>query len=674
MPVARQPVSIRRSLLTNLALLVLTLATALLTISLVSERITIRRLSSTIITATLDQAEVRLDTYFTPVSNELRLVRDWCQTGLITLDEPDRVDELLAPVIERNPLVSSVIIARRDGREQMLMRTDRGWLRRRTDPEEWGDLASVTEWAIGSEPGGTEESWTPLDPPYDARTRLWFINAAKAGVTDVVWTDVYAFFTSGKPGISASVPVRTPDGVDLIIAFDLALTDISQVSMQARIATNGRMLITTADGRVVGLPRGQAALDEAARDALLLTPVAELGGVESDAVAALQDHSADLELTEPLRFRSDGRVWWGFKRPFVLSEGRSFDVGVMVPEHDLLGHIKVFQVQLAAAVLIALAVGVWRIVVLSRRYGIPLEALADQSDAISRLQLEHPVSVDRSVLEVHRLSEAHERMRASLQSLLKLEQDLQVARRIQLNTLPRSIPKINGFQVAAFSEPADETGGDTYDVIGLALDRSGRPAVVKEDAEQLVLLLADATGHGIGPALSVTQLRAMLRMAIRAGDPPDEVLRHINAQLCDDLPGGRFITAWLALIDGASRRVDCFSAGHGPILIIGADGEVRELKVDAPPLGVADPLEVTFREGVKLTVGDSLIVLSDGFFEALHPEHGLFGRERGIAALSEARTGHPDRMIASLRASVDAFLDGHSPNDDRTAIVVRRIS
>ena len=207
MPV--QPVSIRRSLLSNLALLVLALATALLTISLISERTTIRRLSSTIISATLDHAEIRLDTFFAPVSTELALVRDWCQAGLIDLEDPSGTDELLAPLIESNPLVSSVIVARTDGVEQMLLRTERGWLRRRTNPDAWGDLASVTEWGVGQDPADAKEDWRALDPPYDARTRNWFINGAKPGVTEVVWTDVYAFFTTGAPGISASLPART---------------------------------------------------------------------------------------------------------------------------------------------------------------------------------------------------------------------------------------------------------------------------------------------------------------------------------------------------------------------------------------------------------------------------------------------------------------------------------
>ena len=106
--------------------------------------------------------------------------------------------------------------------------------------------------------------------------------------------------------------------------------------------------------------------------------------------------------------------------------------------------------------------------------------------------------------------------RKARESLLKFECDLQVARRIQQSAYSQRLPAISGFEVDAWSEPAEETGGDTYDVIGLERDPdSGMIHLSTDDVERAVLLLADATGHGIGPALSVTQVRAMLRMAVR---------------------------------------------------------------------------------------------------------------------------------------------------------------
>jgi phosphoserine phosphatase len=95
---------------------------------------------------------------------------------------------------------------------------------------------------------------------------------------------------------------------------------------------------------------------------------------------------------------------------------------------------------------------------------------------------------------------------------VKIERDLAVAREIQMNVLPRELPKYPGYDLAAASVPAEETGGDIYDVVPVA------------DASSCVLLLADATGHGIGPALSVTQVRAMLRIAVRLGARLRDVL------------------------------------------------------------------------------------------------------------------------------------------------------
>src|SRR5258707_12816787 len=92
-------------------------------------------------------------------------------------------------------------------------------------------------------------------------------------------------------------------------------------------------------------------------------------------------------------------------------------------------------------------------------------------------------------------------MRRSLKTLLKLEGDLQVARRIQQDTLPERIPTVTGFDIDAWSEPADETGGDTYDVIGYRRGPGERgPRLLTAESQGAGLLLADAPRHGIGPA------------------------------------------------------------------------------------------------------------------------------------------------------------------------------
>jgi len=164
------------------------------------------------------------------------------------------------------------------------------------------------------------------------------------------------------------------------------------------------------------------------------------------------------------------------------------------------------------------------------------------------------------------------RMLEDLVTKEKMERELAVARDIQMRVLPKEVPDLPGYDVAGWSRPADETGGDTYDIIGVAENR-------------LILLLGDATGHGIGPALSVTQVRSMLRVCVRLGAGLDDAFRHINDQLSDDLASNRFVTAFLGVLDSSAHRVDYHAGGQGPLLHFhGAGGECEWLKASTVPI------------------------------------------------------------------------------------------
>src|SRR6185369_9443344 len=110
------------------------------------------------------------------------------------------------------------------------------------------------------------------------------------------------------------------------------------------------------------------------------------------------------------------------------------------------------------------------------------------------------------------------RMFSEIMVKQKMERELAVAREIQMRVLPSVMPEVSGYDVAGWCRPADETGGDIFDLIPAA-------------GGGLMLLLGDATGHGIGPALSVTQVRAMLRVAMRLGADLGSAYTHINDQL-----------------------------------------------------------------------------------------------------------------------------------------------
>jgi len=243
----------------------------------------------------------------------------------------------------------------------------------------------------------------------------------------------------------------------------------------------------------------------------------------------------------------------------------------------------------------------------------------------------------------------------------KLQRDLQLARQIQQSTFPKKLPALRGFEIAAWSEPAEETGGDAYDVIG------------DDDSDRVLLLLADASGHGIGPALAVTQLRAMLRMAARIGASLPIVAAHINQQLCDDLPTGKFITAWMGELNVADRTLQSFSAGQGPLLRYDAALDTFErLHGDALPFGVVNELEITMPPPIRMAEGDIFAVVSDGIFEAMDDRGREFSADRTIEVIHACRDGSAQAILAGIREAVAAFCGDVAAADDRTAIIIKR--
>src|SRR5262249_25859499 len=300
--------------------------------------------------------------------------------------------------------------------------------------------------------------------------------------------------------------------------------------------------------------------------------------------------------------------------------------------------------------------------------------LAGASARTSRGDRADGPAIASPISEVTRLVDAHHQMRAGLRTLLKLERDLQLARRIQQDTFPAELPALAGFEIDAWNEPAEQTGGDTYDVIGYEpLPGQRAPRLSLVDPQRAVLLVADATGHGIGPALSVTEVRAMLRMAVRAGEGLASIIAHLNAQLCADLSEGRFVCAWLGELDCRDATLSSFSCGQGPILHYrAADRSCDILETDAAPLGLLDDLEVRLRAPILLQPGDVFVVASDGVVEAVNATGVSFGTKRLIDLVAQLQAASASELLRALRSELAAFTDATPPDDDRTVLIIKR--
>ena len=239
----------------------------------------------------------------------------------------------------------------------------------------------------------------------------------------------------------------------------------------------------------------------------------------------------------------------------------------------------------------------------------------------------------------------------------KMRQQLETARVVQRSSLPPGLPEVPGYDLYASFEPADLTGGDTYD-----LELIG---------ERLLVVLGDATGHGIGPALSVAQMQAMLRMAFRLGADLDSAYLQVNNQLAERLPADRFITAFIGLLDPKRHELRFHSGGQGPILIFrAADASFVEFKPTSFPLA-AMPLTTLKKPAVGIWVepGDIVAVISDGIFEYCNRDGEEFGEERAREAIRRHAAGD---IGTELVAAVGAFAGGVLQEDDMTIVLVKR--
>ncbi len=244
--------------------------------------------------------------------------------------------------------------------------------------------------------------------------------------------------------------------------------------------------------------------------------------------------------------------------------------------------------------------------------------------------------------------------------LERIEHDLDIARSIQQGLLPSEPPRIDGFEIAGWNKPADETGGDYYD---WQLLPDGRTAIT----------LADVTGHGIGPALVTAVCRAYGRASIPSEAKLAAVMDRINGLLAEDLPPGKLITFVVGLLDPAKSQVQLLSAGHGPLLLYtAADDQVQNFAAHGIPFGVAPGIEYPPPQVVTMAPGDILLLITDGFFEWMDSTGEEFGLERLEVALRAARDLPAAEIISSLHAAVTEFAGDTEQDDDLTAVVLKR--
>ena len=238
----------------------------------------------------------------------------------------------------------------------------------------------------------------------------------------------------------------------------------------------------------------------------------------------------------------------------------------------------------------------------------------------------------------------------------RFEQELEVARLIQQNFLPRELPDLPGWQIAAYYRPAREVGGDFYDVIPLPDGRVG-------------LVVGDVTDKGVPAALVMSATRSVLRASAQRLIDPGAVLERVNEHLCPDMPEKMFVTCLYAVLDPQTGHLRFANAGHDLPYVKTSEGVV-ELRARGMPLGLMPGMGYEEKEAV-LEAGDTVLLHSDGVVEAHDPEREMFGFPRLKDTVANAPGGQ--ELIDHVLTDLDAFTGANTEQeDDITMVTLQR--
>jgi len=240
----------------------------------------------------------------------------------------------------------------------------------------------------------------------------------------------------------------------------------------------------------------------------------------------------------------------------------------------------------------------------------------------------------------------------------RIDQELKIAQIIQQQFLPKSLPDLPSWHVAAFYRPARTVGGDFYDFIPLP---DGR----------VMFVVGDVTDKGVPAALVMASTHALLRAAAPRLISPGKVLGHVNEMLCVDIPAHMFVTCLALVLDPVSGQIEFANAGHDVPYVRTRNG-VQELRARGMPLGLMPGMDYE-EKSFQFEPGDCALLHSDGLAEAHAPDREMFGFPRVSELVGKGPSG--EALIDLCLTELGNFTGpDHEQEDDITLVSLQRSS
>lgn len=270
------------------------------------------------------------------------------------------------------------------------------------------------------------------------------------------------------------------------------------------------------------------------------------------------------------------------------------------------------------------------------------------------------------------LAESFNAMTGSVRNLLsevaekkRLEEELRIARRIQMSLLPGDPPSIPGVTVSATCVPAREVGGDYYDFIPLSDNRLG-------------ILVADVSGKGTSAAFYMAELKGLLLSLTRLHDSPRDLLVEVNRIIAPHIDSRSFITMIYAVLDLKLGTLTCARAGHTPLIYLRRSERAEGAKQLLPSGLVVglDGFQSQFEDlldeqTLTVGVGDIAVLFTDGISEAMNGQDDLFGEDRLSRLIEQHADLGPNGLRHEIVSGVTEFVDGADQHDDMTLVLLK---
>lgn len=301
---------------------------------------------------------------------------------------------------------------------------------------------------------------------------------------------------------------------------------------------------------------------------------------------------------------------------------------------------------------------------------------------ISSGHLDYKVKIegrDEFVELAERFNTMGEKLKESIEEARekeRLQHELAIARQVQLELLPRTLPNIPGFQVAATLKTANEVGGDFYDLLPL-------------DDGRFLFTIGDVSGKGTSAAFYMAQCISLIRFSPQFSRDPREIVLRLNHYFSDPLIHRQvFVTAVVGLLDAKNHKLQLVRAGHNPPILVPGNSakEIAELKCYGLGIGLernGGLFEKSLKPlSLKFQAGDTVVFYTDGFVEAASAANNgsaagketldFYSEERLYSVLKKARGNRAERMLKLLETDIEQFYAGRPLVDDYTLLVIQR--